>query len=266
MWSPRASSWAGRQLLPPTCHRRRPNRWLPNRRAAPNRRPPCCSPQVVLDTVELVLSPAEHSAAPTPASASAASLDPGASEADLAAAVAAAEEAAAAAGGGSGGGWFGSALQSIAVRAGLNVTGAAAGAGAAIGGRRARSLPANRLASPAPAPASCPCRPAVQLTNVVAKWVQDGEFVATATLQQLLLQTSTDAWRQGLAVRRLWGRPGQACPLCLCRLCCLLQRTCPSPARPSRRLLPPLPSFTEPRRLAEEGVQRAAAEPQPRRA
>ncbi len=52
--------------------------------------------------------------------------------------------------------------------------------------------------------ASLPCPlalPAVQLSNVVLKWVQEGEFVAAATFQQLLLQTSTDDWREGRKVR-----------------------------------------------------------------
>lgn len=76
----------------------------------------------MLDTVELVLSAAGHTPAPTP-SASAPGLSEAGSRQSLALAV---EEEAAAASGGSGGiaaGWFGSTLQSMALRAGLNVTG-----------------------------------------------------------------------------------------------------------------------------------------------
>jgi hypothetical protein len=76
--------------------------------------------QVVLDTVELVLSAAPAQApGPTPAPFASA-LDGGGGEHGLAAAD---EQAAAAASGGGGGGWFGSTLQSIALRAGLNMTG-----------------------------------------------------------------------------------------------------------------------------------------------
>ena len=75
-------------------------------------------PQVVLDTVELVLSAAEPSPAPTP-TPSAATLDALASDPSIAA-----EEEAAATAGGGGGSWLGSTLQSMALRAGLNVTGA----------------------------------------------------------------------------------------------------------------------------------------------
>lgn len=93
--------------------------WLPHaweRCYLPTRRY-CLWVQVVLDTVELVLSAAEQSPAPTPVS-SVATLEPSASEPSLAAV----DEAAAAAGSGSG--WFGSTLQSMALRAGLHVTGA----------------------------------------------------------------------------------------------------------------------------------------------
>lgn len=79
--------------------------------------------------MELVLSAAEQSPAPTPTPcASAATLEPSASERSLAGGAddeaAAAAAAAAGAAGGSGGGWFGSTLQSMALRAGLHVTGA----------------------------------------------------------------------------------------------------------------------------------------------
>ena len=79
--------------------------------------------QVVLDTVELVLSAADDEPPPTPMTSASALSEAGSRQA------LADEEAAAAAagGGGAGAGWFGSALQSLALRAGLNVTGAAAG-------------------------------------------------------------------------------------------------------------------------------------------
>jgi hypothetical protein len=47
---------------------------------------------------------------------------------------------------------------------------------------------------------------------VVAKWVQEGEFVAAATFQQLLMQTSLDEWQEGLQVG--------AWLAVLCRLAC----------------------------------------------
>ncbi len=84
---------------------------------------------MVLDTVELVLSAAEQSPAPTPVM-SASTLQPSDSEATLS--VGGEDEAAAAAAagpsGGGGGSWLGSTLQSMALRAGLNVTGAAGAA------------------------------------------------------------------------------------------------------------------------------------------
>jgi hypothetical protein len=52
--------------------------------------------------------------------------------------------------------------------------------------------PAHLLSSSAPA--------AVKLTNVVAKWLHEGECVAAVTLQQLLLETSEDDWRDGVQV------------------------------------------------------------------
>lgn len=90
---------------------------------SPTRLTSCNPRQVVLDTVELVLSAAGQAPAPTP-SASAATLSEAGSRHSLASV---AEEDAAAGGGGSGSsigaGWFGSTLQSMALRAGLNVTG-----------------------------------------------------------------------------------------------------------------------------------------------
>lgn len=78
--------------------------------------------QVVLDTVELVLSAAEPSPAPSPAPSSSTALEAVPSDPSLAGA--AAEDEAAPAGGVAGAGWLGSTLQSMALRAGLNVTGA----------------------------------------------------------------------------------------------------------------------------------------------
>ncbi|KAL4436856.1 hypothetical protein ABPG75_003995 [Micractinium tetrahymenae] len=123
--------------------------------------------QVVLDTVELVLAAAEQALAPTP-SASTSGLSEVPSRHSLASAT---DDKAAAAsdgggGGGGGAGWFGSAFQSMALRAGLNVT--------------------------------------VKLTNVVAKWVEEGQFVAAATFQELLLQTITDDWAKGLRNPEAW--------------------------------------------------------------
>lgn len=46
----------------------------------------------------------------------------------------------------------------------------------------------------------CPLPHAVKLTNVVAKWVEEGQFVAAATFQELLLQSSTGDWGKGLQV------------------------------------------------------------------
>lgn len=115
--------------------------------------------QVVLDTVELVLSAAEHTPAPTPSASASGLSEPGGSRQALASA---AEEEAAA----GGGGWFGSTLQTMALRAGLHVT--------------------------------------VKLTNVVAKWVEEGQFVAAATFQELLMQTSAGDWAQGLQNPDAW--------------------------------------------------------------
>lgn len=39
---------------------------------------------------------------------------------------------------------------------------------------------------------------------MVLKWVQDGEFVAAATMQQLLVQTSAEDWGQGLRNPEAW--------------------------------------------------------------
>ena len=108
---------------------------------------------MVLDTVELVLSAAEQSPAPTPV-ASAATIDPaGSSDPALAAAEEeAAAAAAAAAVGGGGSSWLGSTLQSMALRAGLNVTGAcwpgAASASASVLLRQTTLLACSNLSSP----------------------------------------------------------------------------------------------------------------------
>ena len=137
--------------------------------------------QIHLDTVELVLAAAVTETTPaadaSEAAAAAAAAQEGGGEpddAEAAEAEAAASPAAAPGGGGGsngnssnvgggGPGWFGGALQSLALRAGLNVS--------------------------------------VKLTNVVAKWVHDeGQCVASVTFRELGMQTSTDNWREGLQV------------------------------------------------------------------
>ena len=206
--------------------------------------------QVHLDPVELVLAAA---AAPAPASAAAeaaaaaaaaATAQEGGGEPDDAESAVEAEAAAASpaappggGGGGAGPGWFGGALQSLALRAGLNVS--------------------------------------VKLTNVVAKWVHDAgvgggglqqqQCVASVTFQELGLQTSTDDWREGLQVG---GRGGGRVPDCEgggiagCRPSCPPERSNPPPWTPSAaaRSASSFHLPTEPGGLAEEGVLPAPAQ------
>lgn len=151
--------------------------------------------QVVLDTVELVLSAAEQSPAPTPVM-SASTLQPSDSEATLSVGgedeTAAAAAAASGTGGSSGGSsWLGSTLQSMALRAGLNVTG---GLGLACAAHALNFCLWKSMTVGEPPAASERCMPpshrpylsAVQLSNVVLKWVQvrmvNDEGLATGAL------------------------------------------------------------------------------------
>eukprot|EP00887_Chlorella_sp_A99_P008011 scaffold12.g8011.t1 len=111
--------------------------------------------QVVLDTVELIFGEAEDDADAVP-------LEAEASDRPDKGGVGAGD-------GGSGpasGGWLGGTLQSLALRAGLNVS--------------------------------------AEVRNVVCKWVQDGQFVASTTCQRLRLETSATGWRDALQNPEAW--------------------------------------------------------------
>ena len=98
-----------------------------------------------------------------------------------------------------GGGWLGGTLQSMALHAGLNVC--------------------------------------VQVRNIVCKWVQEGQFVASTTCQQLLLETSVADWQQALQVRVPWPTQGAwGCSMLLLWKWCLRMweqaRPCPKDVAP----------------------------------
>lgn len=114
--------------------------------------------QVVLDTVELILGETEPDAAQPSPTTETCDEEPGGGGGSDAAPGAAGSS-----------GWLGGTLQSLALRAGLNVS--------------------------------------ATVRNIVCKWVQDGAFVASATCQQVAVETSGGGWRGVLQASGRASRP-----------------------------------------------------------